>query len=112
MPDHLGPQELLRYRCSYGLFSMQEWGWGNFFSRPKGPCIKKWQELSDTHLSTGTAAIPPPHPHPRIPSRLQQALVPQPAYNAHLNLRPQCHPSGEDTLKSPEPDGPSGAGLW
>lgn len=72
MPDHLGPQELLWYRCSYGLFSMQEWGWGNFFSRPKGPCIKKWQELSDTVCPREQ----PPSPHPKSHHRCSRHLFP------------------------------------
>lgn len=109
MPDHLGPQELLRYQCSCGLFSVQKWGGGNF-SRPRGPYIKRWQELSDTlSLHRNSCHLPPP-----IPSSLQQGgtLVPQPDHNTHLNLGPWCHPSGEDALKSPELDGPSGAGPW
>lgn len=63
MPDHLGPQELLRYQCSCGLFSVQKWGGGNF-SRPRGPYIKRWQELSDTlSLHRNSCHLPPPSHH-------------------------------------------------
>lgn len=61
MPDHLGPQELLRYQCSCGLFSVQKWGGGNF-SRPRGPYIKRWQELSDTLSLHRNSCHLPPHP--------------------------------------------------
>ena len=83
-------------------------GVGELLQQAKGALHQEMAGTLRHRLSTGTAAIPPP----RIPSPLQQALVPQPAHNAHLNLGPQCHPGGEDTLKSPELDGPSGAGPW
>lgn len=91
-------------------FPCRKWGGGNF-SRPGGPYIKRWQELSDTlSLHRNSCHLPPL----QIPSSLQQGgtLVPQPDHNAHLNLGPWCHPSGADALKSPELDGPSGARPW
>lgn len=73
MPDHLGPQELLRYPVFLWPVFRAEVGGGNF-SRPRA-YIKRWQELSDTlslHRNSFTH-LPP------IPSSLQQGgthLVP------------------------------------
>lgn len=96
MPDHLGPQELLQYQCSCGLFSVQKWGGGNF-SRPRA----LHQEMAGTlrHPVSPQEQLPSA-PHPIIAAAGWHTCS-QPDHNTHLNLGPWCHRVGERRSEEP-----------